>query len=152
MTTIAYKDGVIAYDSRICADITIVDDDFNKCVEFDDLIFVFAGCPSDFDKFIQYFRAGKNLFGDAAIDVPDICCFVVERSTATLYKSSISTEGKFWKEELRKDFWYAIGSGGDHALTAMDMGASSEEAVKITMKRDSRSGGTIRVFDIRRLK
>jgi hypothetical protein len=40
----------------------------------------------------------------------------------------------------------AIGSGTDHALTAMDMGATAEEAIGWAAKRDAGTGGTIRTF------
>ena len=35
MTTIAYKDGVIAYDSRVTRGDLITDDDCDKCIERD---------------------------------------------------------------------------------------------------------------------
>lgn len=42
----------------------------------------------------------------------------------------------------------ACGSGMDHALTAMDMGATAKEAVKWAMKRDTLTGGRIRTFKL----
>ncbi len=42
----------------------------------------------------------------------------------------------------------ALGSGEDHALTAMDMGATAKEAIKWAMKRDTGTGGRIRTFKL----
>lgn len=39
--------------------------------------------------------------------------------------------------------FHAIGSGKDHALTAMDIGLFPHEAVKFAMKRDPFTGGMI---------
>lgn len=43
---------------------------------------------------------------------------------------------------------FAIGSGRDFALAAMDMGASAKEAVEAAAKRDVYTGGTIRTLII----
>lgn len=46
------------------------------------------------------------------------------------------------------DYSDSAGSGSDHALTAMDMGASAAEAVKMACKRDPFSGGDILVYNV----
>lgn len=43
---------------------------------------------------------------------------------------------------------FAIGSGRDFALAAMDMGATAKEAVEMAAKRDVYTGGTIRTVII----
>ena len=52
----------------------------------------------------------------------------------------------FWKFEMDKNKIYSIGSGSDHALTAMDMGATAEKAVEMAAQRDICTGGRIRVY------
>jgi len=47
---------------------------------------------------------------------------------------------------MNKDKVYSIGSGSDHALTAMDMGATAEKAVEMAMQRDICTGGRIRLY------
>lgn len=46
------------------------------------------------------------------------------------------------------DGYYAIGSGGDHAMAAMDAGADARLACKIGMKRDVYSGGRCRSKEV----
>ena len=41
---------------------------------------------------------------------------------------------------------YALGSGANFATGAMDHGATAEDAVRIAMKRDSKSGGDVTVL------
>ena len=53
-----------------------------------------------------------------------------------------------WKTRLSLSNPDAIGSGSPFALTAMDMGASAEEAVTMAAKRDSCTGGKIRTLRI----
>jgi hypothetical protein len=43
----------------------------------------------------------------------------------------------------------AIGTGTDHAITAMDCGLSAREAVKMAMKRDTGTGGRIRTYKVK---
>ncbi len=42
----------------------------------------------------------------------------------------------------------SAGSGGDYAITAMDLGLSAKDAVKMAIKRDVYSGGRVRVFKL----
>jgi len=53
MTTIAYKDGVIACDSRITSGSLIVDDNEIKMVKKGDVVFFLAGSTSDYLAFID---------------------------------------------------------------------------------------------------
>jgi hypothetical protein len=46
------------------------------------------------------------------------------------------------------DSVYAIGCGSDHAITAMDMGATAYQAVQMAAKRDTGTGGTIRAATV----
>lgn len=140
MTTIAYKDGIVAYDSRRCAGSTIVDDDFDKRVECNGVSFWFTGCVSDIEDLIGvYFGTEPRM----NIDVTAIA-FDGEK----LVLCSCGNESGFWKEPLPLDKPYAMGSGSDHAWTAMDMGADAEHAVKAATRRDVHTGGTIRTFRI----
>jgi hypothetical protein len=46
----------------------------------------------------------------------------------------------------------AIGSGHKHAITALDLGCSAVEAIRMTIKRDACTGGIIRCFDTKTCK
>lgn len=142
MTTIAYKDGVIAYDSRMTSGDIVVDDNFKKMFVKDNMNIFYCGSVGDLDEFLNcVFNDVKServldcesfLFVDGKINAVDIC------------------EDRVRKISLRSDNHYAIGSGRRLALAYMDTGMSSEEAVIATCRRDIYTGGTIRTFKIDR--
>lgn len=140
MTTIAYKDGVIAYDSRISAGRTIIYDDVDKKREREGVFFFGTGSTSDINDLIgAYF--GEEIIGEcgaSALVVHDGALMIIGYS-----------EGKVWKSPVRADKPYAIGSGEDHAFTALDMGASAAEAVEMAAKRDTGTGGKIRTLIVK---
>lgn len=143
MTTIAYKNGIVAYDSRfVCGD-TIEDDDADKKVERDGKIFFIAGNCSDYeflvDSYIQD-KAVRDKINARAIVIDD----------GKLYTTSVSEDDGFWRCIERLDNPIAIGSGKSFALAFMDAGMSAEDAVRATCKRDLYSGGIVRTFKIDR--
>jgi hypothetical protein len=141
MTTIAYKDGIIAYDGRATTGSgTIVYDDFDKCVERDGVRFVFCGNTSGINKLVDAY------FGDPQTSVGAYALVVL--GGEVWYVSHDDEEG-IEKSQVLTDRPYAIGSGSDHAYTAMDMGASAYQAVEMAMKRDSCTGGKIRTLTIK---
>lgn len=146
MTTIAYKNGVIAYDSRETSpDDLIVDDDCEKRFDRNPFHFFLCGASSDREEFIESYLNWK-----AVRDGIDVEAFVYCPSVKLLYRSSIDEKGVIWKSQLRLDNHYAMGSGRRLALAFMDSGMSAEDAVIATCKRDVWTGGTIRTFKIDR--
>ncbi|QEO79853.1 proteasome subunit beta [Pseudomonas brassicacearum] len=140
MTTIAYKDGVIAYDSQITCGSTITYDDYQKCHEVKGVKFVMCGKTSD------YTALQDAYFGAAVTKEVDASAIVVEGDG--LWCVGASVEDGFWKSPIMPGATYAIGSGADHAITAMDMGATAYQAVEMAAKRDTGTGGTIRTLMI----
>lgn len=140
MTTIAYKDGVIAYDSRETLGTTIVDDDCDKCQTRDGVQFFCAGSTPDYDGLLSAY------FGEVSAVVIEAGGVALDKGVLWLIGYSETTG--FWKDRLRLDNPWSIGSGSPHALTAMDMGASAYQAVEMAMKRDSCTGGKIRTMTI----
>lgn len=138
MTTIAFKDGVIAYDSRTTqGDNTILTDAANKRHSVSGHEFFISGSVPDERQFISDYLSGEKT------RVHEINAFVWDGKE--LFHCGCNAEG-IWKSPV--DCCRAIGSGSDHALTAMDMGATAAEAVKIAMKRDPFTGGKIKTFRI----
>ncbi|WP_223535675.1 proteasome subunit beta [Pseudomonas sp. GL-B-16] len=136
MTTIAYKDGVIAYDGRATTGSgTIVYDDLDKCVERDGVKFVLCGNTCGIHKLIEAY------FGESHTSVNTDALIVVDGEV--WYISHDDDEG-IEKSQVLLDRPYALGSGSDHAYTAMDMGATAYQAVEMAAKRDTSTGGTIR--------
>ena len=140
MTTVAYKSGIIAYDSRFtCGDI-IEDDHADKRIDRDGKTFFLSGSCSDWEYLIDSYINGK-----AVKDKIDAKCLVVD--SGNLYSAAVS-DGELWKCIERAGNPIAIGSGKNFALAFMDTGMTAEEAVRATCNRDIYTGGTIRTFKI----
>ena len=143
MTTIAYKDGVIAFDSRVCmerGDITVLD--YNKSRKAGGVRFFFAGCLADIEEFMVFYLS------DQRDDLPCLDCVAFVLDKGRLYLSGVDGDGHLWLDPYQFDQHAAIGSGGPHALTAMDLGCDAKTAVKMAMLRDSHTGGRIRTYKI----
>ena len=140
MTTIAYKDGIIAYDGRVTRGTQITYDDFDKCLERDGVKFICCGANADFESLMDaYFGWEVSNCDASAIIIAD----------GLIWNGAVDETTGFWKTQVTEDRPYAIGSGSVHALTAMDMGASAYQAVEMAMKRDSCTGGKIRTLTVK---
>ncbi|SEC25304.1 hypothetical protein SAMN05216178_3987 [Pseudomonas saponiphila] len=142
MTTIAYKDGVIAYDSRQTRGGAIVSDDCLKCQIVDGVSFFLSGAVCDEKALIAAY------FGTPS-PVPVECSGYAVHDGKLLMVGHDDKTG-VWKQELDPTNPDAIGSGSAYALAAMDMGASAEDAVRAAMKRDIYTGGKVRTVQIAR--
>lgn len=140
MTTIAYKDGIIAVDSRVCSGCTIVSDDADKIRHLDGKVFILGGDHHLQEELIADYPNGRVTGGNATGG------FVFDGGI--LYTVGVLESGKIFRELHDLDAPWASGSGGDHALTAMDMGASAEEAVAMAAKRDIHTGGKVKTFEL----
>lgn len=141
MTTIAYKDGIIAYDSMTTAGDIITNCNLNKKHIIDGCVFFMSGATCDYERFFNvYFNKEsnhKNL--DAAAIIID---------NGKLFLVSVNDDDGLWRQPLPLDNPVAIGSGQCYALTAMDCGLSAYDAVKMAIKRDCKSGGKIRTYKL----
>lgn len=136
MTTIAYKDGVIAYDSQITRGDVITYDDYEKCIEQAGVKFFCCGTVSDYQRLVDaYFGAKPDGNIDATALVLD---------GESLMMVAVDDATGLWKSPVMRDRPYAIGSGTPYAFAAMDMGASAEKAVEMAARRDTSTGGKVR--------
>lgn len=140
MTTIAYKDGVIAYDSRTTAGDVITNDHSDKHHEHNGVHFFMCGTLADYDAFFAAFEGEKR---DSALQVS--CLALVN---GKLFVCGYESESGVWKSPIDMTQSYAIGSGSQFAWGAMDCGASAAQAVRVAMKRDTCTGGAVRIFQI----
>ncbi|GGU79148.1 proteasome subunit beta [Pseudomonas laurentiana] len=141
MTTIAYKDGVIAYDSRQTRSGSIVSDDCQKLTVVDGVSFFLSGAVCDEKALIAAY------FGTPSAAPVECSGYAVDGGKLLMVGYDDKTG--IWKQELDPANPDAIGSGSAYALAAMDMGASAEGAVRAAMKRDIYTGGTIRTMTIK---
>lgn len=140
MTTIAYKDGVIAYDSRQTRNDRIVSDSCLKCHVVDGVSFFLSGAVCDEKALVAAY------FGTPSL-VPIECSgYVVDGGKLMMVGHDDKTG--IWKQDLDPSNPDAIGSGATYAIAAMDMGASAEDAVRAAMKRDIYTGGIVRSITI----
>ncbi|ENM3096134.1 TPA: proteasome subunit beta [Pseudomonas aeruginosa] len=140
MTTIAYKDGVIAYDSRQTRSGAIVSDDCQKLTIVEGVSFFLSGAVCDEKALIAAY------FGTPS-PVPVECSGYAVDGGKLLMVGHDDKTG-VWKQDLDLANPDAIGSGSAYALAAMDMGASAEDAVRAASKRDIYTGGKVRTFRV----
>ncbi|EGQ8054290.1 proteasome subunit beta [Vibrio alginolyticus] len=141
MTTICYshKEGVIACDSRRVQDSTIITDNANKTYEKGDTVFVLAGVTSDIQKLINDYPDLKGKY--------EVEGFMVK--SGIVYSCNWETKPH---EIVRTENDEALGSGYQHALTALDFGCSAKEAIEAAAKRDIFTGGKIRTIKTQNLQ
>lgn len=141
MTTIAYKDGVLAADSRCTDGNTIIPAKMRKLHELPDgSIYTFTGSASEGMGMLQ------AILNHEVQPVWKVGSTIAVRVFPT-GKVHIF-EGTTWFEmTARLASW---GSGSDFAYGAMMVGASATEAVKAAIKLDKNSGGPVRTIVVRR--
>ena len=138
MTTIAYRDGIIAYDSLITSGEVIIYNNYEKSIVCKGVRFFIAGALSNYDDVVSdwFDSKSKDLESSGfALDCDE------------LFEFGYDVKG-MWKERVKLDGYCAIGSGYKFALTAMDCGATAGEAIKRASERCLYTGGNIRTFKI----
>lgn len=140
MTTIAYKDGVIAYDTRQTRGDRVVSDDCEKCHTVEGVHFFLSGAVCDEKALIDAY------FGTPSSQPVECSGYVADHGRLMLIGHDDKTG--IWKQDLDPSNPDAIGSGFAYAISAMDMGASAEEAVRSAMKRDLHTGGRVKTVRI----
>lgn len=145
MTTIAYKDGIIAYDSQSTdGSGVVVDSKANKHIARNGVDFFLSGSPSDAELFLEAY------FGDLKVSRELDLAFIIHKDgelfTASIKTIPSSDNHIIWTCRERLDNHIAYGSGERFALAYMDCGLSAEEAVLKTMERDVYTGGQVNVF------
>lgn len=150
MTTIAYREGVLASDSRVTIKAFIDNDNVKKLFKLPDGSVV--GMAGSWTPGMDLYRALKKAAKEAKDGEEMQLPFVNGKYQAIL----VSPLGDAWYNEngewnnLKKwNYDYiAIGSGGAVAMAAMDAGADARTAVAVGIKRDVYSGGKIQSYKV----
>lgn len=146
MTTIAYKDGIIAYDSQLTRGDMISRIDYNKKKETENYVFFLGGASCDYEAFIE---AVENNDPNKFLECSG---YIFNKKTKKLYVSSIEQNEdqsfKIIKTPIEKDMPDALGTGERFAIAAMDLGMTAKQAVEYAIKRDIYTGGKVNTFDI----
>ncbi len=146
MTTIAYRDGIIAYDSRVTADGFIMDDNYEKRIDAGGVNFFLCGATSDWDAFIESYLTTKESKRSL-----DISALIYDNENKKLLRSSVESDGeiyRIWSSPLRIDAHHSFGSGRDFALAFMYTGMTAEQSVQAASIFDASTGGFIRTFSL----
>jgi len=142
MTTIVYHQGIIAADSRVASGDIITDDNYNKIINKNGVVFAFSGATTDQQDLINAY------FGEPYQDKLEIDAIIVDKGV--VYVASTDEENKFWKLDITERS-YCIGAGRRHAWTAIDCGCNAKQAVEMAIKRDIYSGGKVTIHKVKRI-
>lgn len=141
MSTIAYRDGVMAADTLGVNGANLTRET-RKLHRLDDAIVGFTGNYVDGLTFVDWWRVGHDMdslpkfivYRDG--DAPDFVALVLNADGLNL-----------WTEHFQSspvpDEFFTIGSGAMAARAAMVMGASAERAVEVAMLVDLHTGGKV---------
>lgn len=143
MTTIAYRDGVLAADTQVNNDGVRVGTVQKVHRRADGHMAAGSGDFSYTQRFIAWFLAGEQ--GDPPLPCRD--GDQRDEGQGFIFRPSgeiVCFEGS-GPNTLTAPYW-AQGSGRDFALGAMAHGAAAEEAVRAAMRHDVWTGGEITVL------
>jgi len=139
MTTVAVRDGIMAADTQGQFEGTIME--MHKIFKIrDELI----GICGNFDRailFIQAYKQNKIIPKENGNDKDDSDFDYLLLNNKGLY---LATGFHGPRVKIHERFW-SIGSGKDAAITAMRMGATSKEAVKMASLCDVYTGSKVQV-------
>jgi ATP-dependent protease HslVU (ClpYQ) peptidase subunit len=141
MTTVAYRDGILAGDTRVMSGELIERGHFRKVFRLKTGILLgFAGDAHDFQKIvIELKKSPANL-----IPIKSSLNVIMVRPDGVVMERDDSG----WTQSERAEF-YAIGSGRTAALVAMTCGKSAAEAVRIAMLFDPHTGGRVQMVKLK---
>jgi 20S proteasome alpha/beta subunit len=129
MTTIVYKDGILAADSRSISN-NVHFSQYKKIYLIGEDVYGFAG---DVISICQYVRLLKKEIKE--FKTPEKTNFAGMRINLKTKKVfTIENNGDFICEEECLDEFFAIGIGRELAMGAMEMGASSLESCDVACK------------------
>jgi ATP-dependent protease HslVU (ClpYQ) peptidase subunit len=139
MTTIVYdhENKQVACDGRLTGGNLIITDESIKFKENDKGMWFFTGSKSDESQLMELSHNDKP-------DIkPDCSALLVKDKKCYL----VTFNGDYCSVS-ENEYPHSIGSGGDFAIAAIDMGNTAKEAVEYAITRDSGSGGKVTVYDV----
>ena|ERR1700694_4242478 len=135
MTTIAYRDGILAADGRVTDGHLILTDECKKIRRLSDgALFALAGDDVYEEKIVE-------ILEDMDSPLPqgkDFTAILVDTEGRLSIYSGVGDRFLPWYADFA-----AFGSGAEIAYGAMQMGASAEQAVVAACARNTTTGGAI---------
>lgn len=142
MTTLAYRDGVLAVDS-LCCNSGGRRGLIEKAVAHGGTIYAGCGMAQTVVEFFEWAAANEPKDYKFTHKAEDFAGLIVRFVDGRPQVWTIEEALKPW--EVRMPFT-ARGSGVDYALGAMAMGASAAKAVQVAATFDLGTGGPVRVW------
>jgi ATP-dependent protease HslVU (ClpYQ) peptidase subunit len=142
MTTIAFKDGILACESQVTNNNAVCGYCQSKIQILEDIAIGFSGSLRDQKLFVDWYKAGEKIEDRPKYNSDNWESIIINVET-----KEVSEYHDGYLIEYKYDF-YALGSGCFLATGAMAAGATAEEAVKIACKYDIYSSGEIHVLDL----
>lgn len=140
MTTIVYRDGVMAADGRVTTGQLIVTDTCKKITKLSDgALFALAGEDHLEQNLIEWLEEADG--GTAPPQGKDFTAILVDTSGNLSVFTGSGDRFVPWNDIA----YAAFGSGADVAYGALEMGATADQAVAAGINRDVNSGGRIQV-------
>lgn len=142
MTTLVYRDGVLAADSRGTRNGMICPGAVSKVYIVDGRLVGFVGDTAFGQRFVRDLREGRepaDLEGEAI-------AVIVDRDGGTV---RVHQNATWYVEEGRFAAW---GTGLAAALGALHMGATADQAVEAACEVDPNSGGPVQIVSLRKRK
>lgn len=137
MTTIAYRDGIIAADTRLVIGETKLY--CRKIHQIDELVLAIAGRTNSEGEVIEYYRGeSKKKPGS----LKQFEAFKVEDGEI------LWANGDLYWQPLPHSY-YALGSGWQVAMAGMILGLSAVEAVQLAADLDINTNKLVDIYDIR---
>ena len=142
MTVIVYdhENKTIAFDSRMTCDGMIVTDEYQKQITTEGNVYFGSGMVHEIRSVIEAYENKTAFDGEVSCDI--ICTSIADGGAGSLHVNG----GKVIHEIL--DFDYAIGSGADWAIAALDFGQSAKGAAEYACTKNVYCGGEIKEYEL----
>lgn len=151
MTTIAYRDGILASDGRMTSGGIIVSEETEKVFRCDGRIMgrkVVAFGISGHSAAVHYVNMKEGVDTGTRFPVGIYFNLIAICEDGAVIELSKVEEDTYCHINEVKASYHAAGSGYQLALGAMSTGCSAEGAVMAAVKHDSGTGGKIKVIEV----
>ena len=142
MTTIAFKSGVLVFDSLVTQEDSYLGS-MIKGIKTKKYLAAAAGNAEDVAAFLRWVETDLDMDKKPDSVECDINAILInKKNDIILFDSGLSPY------HIKTKF-FALGSGGHFAMGAMAHGATALEAVKVARKLDTKTGGRIRKLSLK---
>lgn len=148
MSIIAYRDGILACDSRMTSGSAILTDSCKKIAKGPNVVGGFVGGAEELGEYLRWVTEGAVFANIPSGEGTGFIVFdrsIKKKKIAQLF---IINKNKFLELQLNPWDYYADGSGYKAAFGAFYMGASAEDAVNAAIRHDNDCGGLIHIEEL----